>query len=263
MELVYSPRDICFSFGITYTSRNRIILLLLLLVWPARSACQPLQLGKTHYTIVDDDVEKAPIYRCAPKPTRPHEESWPGNSVSTYTVGESSKATVKVICSPYPRIIRKIFQNPGDTGMYIISVAILRLDTTHGTTDWNVQNRSMHNNSWLMTLPFDVDNTGCHMPPFQRSDVSSKHLKYYWDDYIFPNHYTSFTQMLSLSYICLWQVLSTCFLPQHLRIFQSHFITTTMNTADYWLMAREYGIWNAAIESLQFWAEDLDPITLV
>ena len=33
-------------------------------------------------------------------------------------------------------------------------------------------------------------------------------------------------------------------------------------TAEYWLMAREYTIWNAAITSLQFWAEDLDPITL-
>ena len=39
---------------------------------PARLACQPLQPGK--YTIVDDDVEAAPIYRCnskAPEPTRP------------------------------------------------------------------------------------------------------------------------------------------------------------------------------------------------
>ena len=27
-------------------------------------------------------------------------------------------------------------------------------------------------------------------------------------------------------------------------------------------MAQEYGIWNATIASLQFWAEDLDPITL-
>ena len=27
----------------------------------------------------------------------------------------------------------------------------------------------------------------------------------------------------------------------------------SMNTADYWLMAREYSIWNAAIASLQFW----------
>ena len=35
-----------------------------------------------------------------------------------------------------------------------------------------------------------------------------------------------------------------------------------METAEYWPMARQYGIWNAAITSLQFWAEDLDPITL-
>ena len=35
-----------------------------------------------------------------------------------------------------------------------------------------------------------------------------------------------------------------------------------METAEYWLMAREYGIWNAAIVSLQFWTEDLDPATL-
>ena len=38
--------------------------------------------------------------------------------------------------------------------------------------------------------------------------------------------------------------------------------TLSMNTADYWLMAREYSIWNATIASLQFWTEDLDPVTL-
>ena len=36
----------------------------------------------------------------------------------------------------------------------------------------------------------------------------------------------------------------------------------SMNTADYWPMAREYSIWNATIVSLQFWTEDLDPVTL-
>ena len=35
-----------------------------------------------------------------------------------------------------------------------------------------------------------------------------------------------------------------------------------METVEYWPMAHEYGIWNAAIASLQFWAEDVDPITL-
>ena len=38
--------------------------------------------------------------------------------------------------------------------------------------------------------------------------------------------------------------------------------TISMNTADYWPMAREYSIWNAAIASFQFWTEDLDPVTL-
>ena len=35
-----------------------------------------------------------------------------------------------------------------------------------------------------------------------------------------------------------------------------------METAEYWPMAHEYAIWNVTITSLQFWAEDLDPITL-
>ena len=35
-----------------------------------------------------------------------------------------------------------------------------------------------------------------------------------------------------------------------------------METAEYWLMACKYTIWNATIASLQFWAEDLNPITL-
>ena len=35
-----------------------------------------------------------------------------------------------------------------------------------------------------------------------------------------------------------------------------------MDTADYWLGAREYSIWNTAIASLQFWTEDLDLVTL-
>ena len=44
--------------------------------------------------------------------------------------------------------------------------------------------------------------------------------------------------------------------------FPENFTTTTMETAEYWLMACKYGIWNATITSLQFWAEDLDLITL-
>ena len=43
---------------------------------PDRLAHQPLQPGNMQYTIVDDDVEVASIYRCDgkdPQPTRPHE----------------------------------------------------------------------------------------------------------------------------------------------------------------------------------------------
>ena len=35
-----------------------------------------------------------------------------------------------------------------------------------------------------------------------------------------------------------------------------------METEEYWPMVQEYGIWNAALASLQFWAEDLHPVTL-
>ena len=47
-----------------------------------------------------------------------------------------------------------------------------------------------------------------------------------------------------------------------LRFLQKFFITTTMDAPDYWLMACEYPTWNATIASLQFWTEDLDPVTL-
>ena len=43
---------------------------------PGRLAYQPLQSCTMQYTIVYNDVEAAPIYRCdsrVPQPTRPHE----------------------------------------------------------------------------------------------------------------------------------------------------------------------------------------------
>ena len=35
-----------------------------------------------------------------------------------------------------------------------------------------------------------------------------------------------------------------------------------MNTRDYWLLAREYFIWNATVAALQFWTADLEPHVL-
>ena len=43
--------------------------------------------------------------------------------------------------------------------------------------------------------------------------------------------------------------------------FYRTFIATNMDTADYWPMEWEYSIWNAALASLQFWIEDLNPVT--
>ena len=43
--------------------------------------------------------------------------------------------------------------------------------------------------------------------------------------------------------------------------FYRNFTATTMDTTDYWSMAREYSIWNAIIFSLQFWTEDPNPVT--
>ena len=37
---------------------------------------------------------------------------------------------------------------------------------------------------------------------------------------------------------------------------------TKMNTPDYWPMAREYLVWNAAISALQFWTADLEASAL-
>ena len=44
--------------------------------------------------------------------------------------------------------------------------------------------------------------------------------------------------------------------------FYRNFTATAMDTTDYWPMAQEYSIWNATIASLQFWTEDLNPVTL-
>ena len=70
-----------------------------------------------------------------------------------------------------------------------------------------------------------------------------------------------FMQMFSTQYLYCLPNLKIPLIPQSLDFYRI-FTATTMETADYWLMAQEYSIWNAAIASLQFWTEDLDPVTL-
>ena len=59
-----------------------------------------------------------------------------------------------------------------------------------------------------------------------------------------------------------YQIFSAMLLILLLLEFYRNFTTTTMETAEYWPMACKYAIWNTAIASLQFWAEDLNPNTL-
>ena len=73
--------------------------------------CQPLQPGNMQYTIVDDDVEVAPIYRCDGKdsqPTRPCENHGLAIEHLPTQLESQCTATVKVIGSPCTRIIGKI-----------------------------------------------------------------------------------------------------------------------------------------------------------
>ena len=72
-----------------------------------------------------------------------------------------------------------------------------------------------------------------------------------------------FMQMLSTQYRYIYCLpnLKIPLIPQSLD-FCRILTTTTMDTADYWPVAQEYSIWNATIASLQFWTEDLNPVTL-
>ena len=92
---------------------------------PARLACQPLQPGTMQYTIVDDDVEAASIYRCngrAKKPTRPCKNH--GLHMEWVPTWMSNRWVISSSCM---QIIEIHFQNPGNTEMYIISVVRLRI----------------------------------------------------------------------------------------------------------------------------------------
>ena len=68
------------------------------------------------YTIVDDNVEESPIYRCegkAPKPTRPHENH--GLAIECLPTWSEShqKPQLKSFAVPAQGIIGKNPQNPG------------------------------------------------------------------------------------------------------------------------------------------------------
>ena len=75
--------------------------------------------------------------------------------------------------------------------MYITSAARLRFDTTYNNNNLRIeQNRRMNNNSWSMTLPFDIQwMTGMHQIFKHKTDLH--------DDWLIFPHSVQFTMMLS------------------------------------------------------------------
>ena len=115
---------------------------------PARLACPPLQSGNMQYTIVDDNVEVAPTYRCegkATKPTRPHKNHGLAIEHLPTQLESCHKLQSKSFAVPTQGSLVKSSKIQGT--QECTSVTRLRLDTTYGTTDWNKQYRCMHNNS--------------------------------------------------------------------------------------------------------------------
>ena len=147
--------------------------------------------------------------------------------------------------------------------MYITSAARLRFNIMYYTNKLrNEQNRTLHNNSWLMTLPLWCE---LHQLPHATSSgigCTFKQEIHVHDDYLIFPHHMPFAQMLSNQYIYSLQNFLNISLILPPLDFSRNFTTTTTETADYWPMAWEYSIWNAAIASLQFWTEYLDPVTL-
>ena len=151
--------------------------------------------------------------------------------------------------------------------MYVTSAARLRFDIAYYINKLRiVQNRRLHNNSWLTTLPLwcELNRLTC--------TTSSETRHIFKQGIHLHNDYLIFYLIICHSHWCLQ---NQYILPTNLKIslilplldfteiLPLHTTTIpSMDIADYWPMAREYSIWNATIASLQFWTEDLDPVTL-
>ena len=109
---------------------------------------------------------------------------------------------------------------------------------------------------------FDVNCTGCHTHHLfrdktylQTGDTCSRWLPH------FSSSYAIHADAFKISIYSLQNFFRHIINTATIRLY-SNFTTTTMETAEYWPMAWEYSIWNAAIASLQFWTEHLNPVTL-
>ena len=102
----------------------------------ARLACQPLQPGNMQYTIVDDDVEVAPIYRHDGKvlpPTRPCENHGLAIEHLPTQMESRCKQQLKSLLVCVHGSLENSSKIQGNTEMHITSAARLRL-ALHTTT---------------------------------------------------------------------------------------------------------------------------------
>ena len=117
-----------------------------------------------------------------------------------------------------------------------------------------------------MTSPFDVNWTPDTCQIFRHRQIFKHRADLHDDCLIFTSSYAihanafkpSLKHQQTLDTFIIITTIRFCrnFIPLHTAT------TLSMDAADYWLMVREYSIWNATIASLQFWTEDLDPVTL-
>ena len=134
--------------------------------------------------------------------------------------------------------------------MHITSAARLRL-VLHTTTTKLRIDKWKHNNSWLTTLPFDVQ------------WIDGTHQIFKW-----TNRPSSWLTLFTLSNMVHSNAFQISIKQQHNKILltlQSQIFAVTtfnMNVTDYWLMARKFLIWNTTRASLQFWTADLNQVTL-
>ena len=97
---------------------------------PARLVHWPLQPGSMWYTIVDDYVEAAPIYRCdgkAKQPTGPHENHDLQMEQEPTLMESQQKQQSQSLGSSCMWIIGYYIQNAGNMIMYILSVVRFRI----------------------------------------------------------------------------------------------------------------------------------------
>ena len=144
---------------------------------PARLVCQSLQPGSMWYTIVDDDVEAAPIYRCnskAKQPTRPCKNhdlhmKWEPTQTANWQKQQTQSSVV-----PACRLLESTSKIQGNTEMYIISVVRLRIGPDIATPAW-IDQCTLNDSSHFTPLK---NNSTCYLWRSMHPSLKG-HMHYY------------------------------------------------------------------------------------